>query len=95
MAKLLGSIRKFFRRRDKWRKHPRLSNQLRRTLPDLGLGVIAFSVYLVGKQVYNKLLAPCSSSSSSHHSSHSSTSHWLTETTKTTTSSGDDDHSAP
>nr|XP_024933242.2 NADH dehydrogenase [ubiquinone] 1 beta subcomplex subunit 3-B-like [Ziziphus jujuba var. spinosa]XP_048336960.1 NADH dehydrogenase [ubiquinone] 1 beta subcomplex subunit 3-B-like [Ziziphus jujuba var. spinosa] len=75
VAKRLGTTKELFRRRDEWRKHPRLSNQLCHALPSLGLGVAAFGVYLVGKQVYNKLLAPCSSSSSSHHSSHSSASH--------------------
>ncbi|XP_015871050.1 NADH dehydrogenase [ubiquinone] 1 beta subcomplex subunit 3-B-like [Ziziphus jujuba] len=76
MAKPLGATGEFFRRRDEWRKHPRLSNQLRHALPGFGLGVAAFGIYLVGEQVYNKLLAPSSSSSSSsHHSSHSSASH--------------------
>ncbi|KAL0797801.1 hypothetical protein Bca101_052975 [Brassica carinata] len=65
MAKPLGTTGEFFRRRDEWRKHPMLSNQMRHALPGLGIGVAAFCVYLVGEQIYNKALAP--SKSSSHH----------------------------
>lgn len=70
MAKPLGPTGEFFRRRDEWRKHPRLTNQLRHATPGLGFGLVAFGIYLVGEQVYNKLYAPSSSSS------HSSASHW-------------------
>ncbi|CAN6902232.1 unnamed protein product [Brassica oleracea var. botrytis] len=33
MAKPLGTTGEFFRRRDEWRKHPMLSNQMRHALP--------------------------------------------------------------
>ncbi|CAN6885338.1 unnamed protein product, partial [Brassica oleracea] len=65
MAKPLGTTGEFFRRRDEWRKHPMLSNQMRHALPGLGIGVAAFCLYLVGEQIYSKALAP--SKSSSHH----------------------------
>ncbi|KAH1116024.1 hypothetical protein GLYMA_17G002300v4 [Glycine max] len=48
----------FFRRRDAWRKHPMLTNQLRHATPGLGIAVVAFGIYLVGEQVYNRLYAP-------------------------------------
>ncbi|KAF3607913.1 hypothetical protein DY000_02045287 [Brassica cretica] len=64
MAKPLGTTGEFFRRRDEWRKHPMLSNQMRHALPGLGIGVAAFCLYLVGEQIYSKALAP---SKSSHH----------------------------
>ncbi|KAF2591019.1 hypothetical protein F2Q70_00041704 [Brassica cretica] len=35
MAKPLGTTGEFFRRRDEWRKHPMLSNQMRHALPGL------------------------------------------------------------
>ncbi|KAK7376408.1 hypothetical protein VNO78_34694 [Psophocarpus tetragonolobus] len=47
----------FFRRRDEWRKHPMLSNQLRHATPGLGIALVAFGIYLVGEQVYNTLYA--------------------------------------
>lgn len=53
----------FFRRRDEWRKHPMLGNQFRHATPGLGIALVAFGVYLVAEQVYNKANA----SSSSHH----------------------------
>nr|7AR7_k Chain k, NADH dehydrogenase [ubiquinone] 1 beta subcomplex subunit 3-A [Arabidopsis thaliana] len=46
----LGTTGEFFRRRDEWRKHPMLSNQMRHALPGIGIGVGAFCVYLVGEQ---------------------------------------------
>ncbi|XP_061357280.1 NADH dehydrogenase [ubiquinone] 1 beta subcomplex subunit 3-B-like [Gastrolobium bilobum] len=52
----------FFRRRDEWRKHPMLTNQLRHATPGLGIALVAFGIYLVGEQVYNRIHAP-----SSHH----------------------------
>ncbi|CAH8266532.1 unnamed protein product [Arabidopsis lyrata] len=60
MAKPLGSTGEFFRRRDEWRKHPMLSNQMRHALPGLGIGVASFCVFLVGEQIYSKLMAPSS-----------------------------------
>ncbi|XP_021901064.1 NADH dehydrogenase [ubiquinone] 1 beta subcomplex subunit 3-B-like [Carica papaya] len=66
MAKPLGHTGEFFKRRDEWRKHPMVANQLRHAAPGLGIALVAFGVYLVGEQVYNKLYAP-----SSHHASHS------------------------
>ncbi|XP_057415753.1 NADH dehydrogenase [ubiquinone] 1 beta subcomplex subunit 3-B-like [Lotus japonicus] len=53
----------FFRRRDGWRKHPMLGNQLRHATPGLGIALVAFGIYLVGEQVYNQMNAP----SHSHH----------------------------
>ncbi|KAJ4846912.1 hypothetical protein Tsubulata_010308 [Turnera subulata] len=66
----MGSTGEFFRRRDEWRKHPMLSNQFRHATPGLGIALVAFGVYLVGEQVYTKLLRPPPSSSSSSSSSH-------------------------
>lgn len=53
----------FFRRRDAWRKHPMLSNQFRHATPGLGIALVAFGVYLVAEQVYDRINSP----SSSHH----------------------------
>jgi len=47
----------FFRRRDAWRKHPMLINQFRHATPGLGIGIVAFGIYLVGEQVYDRLNA--------------------------------------
>ncbi|KAB1209926.1 NADH dehydrogenase [ubiquinone] 1 beta subcomplex subunit 3-A [Morella rubra] len=71
----LRPIGEFFRRRDEWRKHSMLTNQLHHATPDLGIALVAFGIYLIGEQVYNILHAP--SSSHNHHSapSTSSTSH--------------------
>ncbi|KAJ8629506.1 hypothetical protein MRB53_022829 [Persea americana] len=54
MAKPLGPTGEFFKRRDEWRKHPRLSNQFRHALPGLGTGVVAFGIYLIAEAAYNK-----------------------------------------
>ena len=62
-SKPLGTTGEFFRRRDEWRKHPMLSNQLRHATPGLGIALVAFGVYLVGEQFYNRVIAPPSSSS--------------------------------
>ncbi|XP_019057080.1 PREDICTED: NADH dehydrogenase [ubiquinone] 1 beta subcomplex subunit 3-B-like [Tarenaya hassleriana] len=64
MAKPLGPTGEFFRRRDEWRKHPMLSNQMRHALPGLGLGIAAFCVFLVGEQIYSQISSP---TLSSHH----------------------------
>ncbi|KAG2704307.1 hypothetical protein I3843_06G168000 [Carya illinoinensis] len=61
--KALGPTGEFFRRRDEWRKHPMLTNQLRHATPGLGIALVAFGIYLIGEQVYDRLHAP----SSSHH----------------------------
>ncbi|MBA0623297.1 hypothetical protein Godav_008768 [Gossypium davidsonii] len=53
MGKPLGSTGEFFKRRDEWRKHPMLSNQLRHATPGLGIALVAFGIYLVGEQVYS------------------------------------------
>ncbi|XVF23173.1 hypothetical protein REPUB_Repub13aG0014500 [Reevesia pubescens] len=71
MGKPLGTTGEFFRRRDDWRKHPMLGNQLRHATPGLGIALVAFGIYLVGEQVYNKIYVP----SSSHHPHHQSPSH--------------------
>ncbi|KAL4655145.1 hypothetical protein ACB092_01G430200 [Castanea dentata] len=59
--KPLGPTGEFFKRRDEWRKH---------ATPGLGIALVAFGVYLVGEQVYKRILAP----SPSHHNHHQSTS---------------------
>ncbi|KAF3496105.1 hypothetical protein DY000_02054915 [Brassica cretica] len=56
MAKPLGTTGEFFRRRDEWRKHPMLSNQMRHALPGLAIGVAAFCVYLVGQNIHERQL---------------------------------------
>ncbi|XP_010248375.1 PREDICTED: NADH dehydrogenase [ubiquinone] 1 beta subcomplex subunit 3-B-like [Nelumbo nucifera] len=66
MAKQLGPTGEFFRRRDEWRKHPMLTNQLRHATPGLGIALVAFGIYLVGEAAYNKFYTPHPSSSSSH-----------------------------
>lgn len=43
-----------------------LTNQFRHATPGLGIALVAFGVYLVGEQVYNKIYAPSSDHSSSH-----------------------------
>ncbi|KDP32435.1 hypothetical protein JCGZ_13360 [Jatropha curcas] len=71
MGKPLGTTGEFFKRRDEWRKHPMLTNQFRHATPGLGIAIVAFGIYLVGEQVYNKLYAL----SPTHHASSSSHSH--------------------
>ncbi|KAK4751882.1 hypothetical protein SAY87_020680 [Trapa incisa] len=71
MAKPLGHTGEFFKRRDEWRKHPMLTNQLRHATPGLGIALVAFGIYLVGEQIYDKLYKP----SNQHHGSPSSSSH--------------------
>ncbi|KAM6563374.1 hypothetical protein CsatB_023372 [Cannabis sativa] len=73
--KPLGATGEFFRRRDEWRKHPMLTNQFRHATPGLGIALVAFGVYLIGEQVYDKLYAPSSSSHTHHQTSTSSASH--------------------
>ncbi|KAM3714937.1 hypothetical protein ACB098_01G373600 [Castanea mollissima] len=70
--KPLGPTGEFFKRRDEWRKHPMLTNQFRHATPGLGIALVAFGVYLVGEQVYKRILAP---SPSHHHQSTSAASH--------------------
>ncbi|KAM7481957.1 hypothetical protein LguiB_006540 [Lonicera macranthoides] len=69
MGKPLGPTGEFFRRRDEWRKHPMLSNQLRHATPGLGIAIVAFGIYLIGETAYNKF------SSAPSHSHSSSDSH--------------------
>ncbi|KAL7205622.1 hypothetical protein ACSBR2_018532 [Camellia fascicularis] len=75
MGKPLGPTGEFFRRRDEWRKHPMLTNQLRHATPGLGIALVAFGIYLVGETAYNKIYAPSHSHSHSHSSSSSSHTH--------------------
>ncbi|ERM99784.1 hypothetical protein AMTRI_Chr11g158830 [Amborella trichopoda] len=70
MGKPLGSTGEFFRRRDEWRKHPMLGNQLRHATPGLGIAIVAFTIYCVGEAAYNRFSSSSSSSSSSHSHSH-------------------------
>ena len=67
MAKPLGPTGEFFKRRDEWRKHPMLTNQFRHATPGLGIALVAFGIYLVGEQVYNKLYSSNHHSHSDHH----------------------------
>ncbi|XP_038876540.1 NADH dehydrogenase [ubiquinone] 1 beta subcomplex subunit 3-B-like [Benincasa hispida] len=71
--KPLGSTGEFFRRRDEWRKHPMLTNQFRHATPGLGIALVAFGIYLVGEQVYNRINSP--SPSHHHHADASSATH--------------------
>ncbi|KAJ0972915.1 hypothetical protein J5N97_020874 [Dioscorea zingiberensis] len=63
MAKPLGPTGEFFKRRDEWRKHPMVGNQMRHALPGLGTALVAFGIYLVGETVYNRFYR----ASDSHH----------------------------
>ncbi|KAK1300051.1 NADH dehydrogenase [ubiquinone] 1 beta subcomplex subunit 3-B [Acorus calamus] len=62
----LGHTGEFFRRRDEWRKHPLISNQLkpRIALPGFGTAVVAFTIYCVADFAYDRLYHP---KSSTHH----------------------------
>ncbi|XP_077224527.1 NADH dehydrogenase [ubiquinone] 1 beta subcomplex subunit 3-B-like [Tasmannia lanceolata] len=62
--KPLGPTGEFFKRRDEWRKHPMLGNQLKHATPGLGIAIVAFGIYLVGEAAYNKFYS--SSDSHSH-----------------------------
>ncbi|CAL9184484.1 unnamed protein product [Musa hybrid cultivar] len=66
MAKPLGPTGEFFRRRDEWRKHPMLTNNLRRATPGLGIALVAFGIYLVGEAAYNHFRGPDPHSTSHH-----------------------------
>ncbi|XVF26394.1 hypothetical protein REPUB_Repub14bG0012400 [Reevesia pubescens] len=46
MGKSLGPTGEFFRRRDEWRKHPMLGNQLRHATPGLGIALVAFGILI-------------------------------------------------
>ncbi|CAM0945621.1 unnamed protein product [Alopecurus aequalis] len=46
-GKGLNSTGEFFRRRDDWRRHPMVGNQLRHATPGLGIAIVAFGIYLV------------------------------------------------
>ncbi|XP_078440440.1 NADH dehydrogenase [ubiquinone] 1 beta subcomplex subunit 3-B-like [Wolffia australiana] len=69
MSKPLGKTGEFFKRRDEWRKHPMLSNQLRHATPGLGIAIVAFGIYLVGEAAYDRFFQP-STSAHSHSNSH-------------------------
>ncbi|OAY63852.1 NADH dehydrogenase [ubiquinone] 1 beta subcomplex subunit 3-B-like [Ananas comosus] len=68
-GKPLGATGEFFRRRDEWRKHPMLTNNLRHATPGLGIALVAFGIYLLGEAAYNRFNRPDphSHSSESHH----------------------------
>ncbi|CAL9173583.1 unnamed protein product [Musa hybrid cultivar] len=66
MAKPLGPTGEFFRRRDEWRKHPMLTNNLRRATPGLGIALVAFGIYLVGEAAYNHFRGSDPHSTSHH-----------------------------
>ncbi|GLJ45061.1 hypothetical protein SUGI_0948620 [Cryptomeria japonica] len=50
----LNSTGEFFKRRDEWRKHPMLSNNLRNATPGLGIALAAFGVYLFVDGMYTR-----------------------------------------
>jgi hypothetical protein len=62
-GKGLNATGEFFRRRDDWRRHPMVGNQLRHATPGLGIAIVAFGIYLVGEAAYNRLYRP----SGDHH----------------------------
>jgi hypothetical protein len=62
-GKGLNATGEFFRRRDEWRRHPMVGNQLRHATPGLGIAIVAFGIYLVGEAAYNRLSRP----SGDHH----------------------------
>ncbi|URE09914.1 NADH dehydrogenase ubiquinone 1 beta subcomplex subunit [Musa troglodytarum] len=66
MAKPLGPTGEFFRRRDEWRKHPMLTNNLRHATPGLGIALVAFGVYLAGEAAYNYFHRPDPHSTTHH-----------------------------
>ncbi|XP_044482695.1 NADH dehydrogenase [ubiquinone] 1 beta subcomplex subunit 3-B-like, partial [Mangifera indica] len=70
----MGHTGEFFKRRDKWRKHPLLTSNLRQATPGLGIALVAFGIYLVGEQVYYRVIAPSPSHSQHHHKSSSASS---------------------
>ena len=57
-GKGLNATGEFFRRRDEWRRHPMVGNQLRHATPGLGIAIVAFGIYLVGEAAYNRLYRP-------------------------------------
>ncbi|KAL6838312.1 hypothetical protein ACP4OV_031816 [Aristida adscensionis] len=57
-GKALNATGEFFRRRDGWRRHPMVGNQLRHAAPGLGIAIVAFAVYLVGEAAYSRLQRP-------------------------------------
>ncbi|KAI4979484.1 hypothetical protein ZWY2020_016237 [Hordeum vulgare] len=57
-GKVLNATGEFFRRRDEWRKHPLVGNQLRHATPGLGIAIVAFGIYLAGEAAYNRLYRP-------------------------------------
>lgn len=69
----MGHTGEFFKRRDQWRRHPLLTSNLRQATPGLGIALVAFGIYLVGEQVYNRVIAP---SPSHRQQSPASSSHW-------------------
>uniref|UniRef100_A0A0A9C304 Uncharacterized protein n=1 Tax=Arundo donax TaxID=35708 RepID=A0A0A9C304_ARUDO len=56
-GKVLNATGEFFRRRDEWRRHPMVGNQLRHATPGLGIAIVAFG-YLIGEAAYNRLNRP-------------------------------------
>ncbi|XP_037452935.1 NADH dehydrogenase [ubiquinone] 1 beta subcomplex subunit 3-B-like [Triticum dicoccoides] len=65
-GKGLNATGEFFRRRDGWRKHPMLGNQLRHATPGLGIAIVAFGIYLVGEAAYNRLYHPAVTGDNRH-----------------------------
>ncbi|KAL8474078.1 hypothetical protein ACS0TY_030793 [Phlomoides rotata] len=64
MAKPLGPTGEFFRRHDEWQKHSMLHKQWRHATTGLGIGLVAFDIYLIGETAYDKIYAPKSHSHS-------------------------------
>jgi len=63
MSGKLNSTGEFFKRRDEWRKHPMLTNNIRNATPGLGIALVAFGVYLFVDGMYSRFSEKSSKSS--------------------------------
>ncbi|KAH7353022.1 hypothetical protein KP509_19G075500 [Ceratopteris richardii] len=59
----MGHTGDFFRARDEYRRHPFISNNFRRAFPGLGIATVAFSIYLIGENIYERMSKPDSAES--------------------------------
>nr|ABK21539.1 unknown [Picea sitchensis]ABR16868.1 unknown [Picea sitchensis] len=63
MSGKLNNTGEFFRRRDEWRKHPMLTNNIRNATPGLGIALAVFGVYLFVDGMYSRFSQKPSKSS--------------------------------